>query len=71
MYQNEEIISKSIVTPDGENEFQVRYMRNEEVGILCTPTGKSYFLLDSKDYWYDLIQESYPGELSACYEVLL
>lgn len=60
MYQNEEIISKSIVTTDGENEFQVRYMRNESVGILCTPTGKSYFLLDSKDYWYDLIQENYP-----------
>ena len=60
MYQNEEIISKRIVTPDGENEFQVRYIRNEGVGVLCTSNGKSYFLLDSKDYWYDLIQENYP-----------
>ena len=60
MYQNEEIISKSIITPDGEKDFQVRYMRNESVGIICTPTGKSFFLLDSEDFWYDLIQENYP-----------
>ena len=60
MYQDEEIIPKGIVTPDGEKDFQLRYIRDEGVGILCTSTGKSYFLLDSKDYWYDLIQEKYP-----------
>lgn len=60
MYQNENAISKMIVTPDGEKDFHVRYFRDEKVGIICTPTDKSYFLLDSADYWYDLIQEKYP-----------
>ena len=60
MYQNEEIISKVIETSDGEKDFQVRYFQDEGVGIICTPTDKSYFLLDSADYWYDLIQEKYP-----------
>lgn len=60
MYQNEDVISKIIVTPDGEEDFQVRYIRDESVGIICTPTDKSFFLLDSADYWYDLIQEKYP-----------
>ena len=60
MYQNEEVISKVIVTPDGEKDFQVRFIRNENVGVICTPTDKCYFLLDSADYWYDIIQEKYP-----------
>ena len=60
MYQNEAIISKLIVTQDGEKDFQIRFIRDENVGIICTPTDKSYFLLDSADYWYDLIQEKYP-----------
>ena len=60
MHQNENVISKTIVTPDGEKDFYVRYIRDENVGIICTPTDKSYFLLDSADYWYDLIQEKYP-----------
>lgn len=61
MYQNEDVISKVIVTPDGEKDFQVRYIFYENVGIICTPTDKAYFLLDSADYWYDLIQEKYPS----------
>lgn len=60
MYQNEDVISKEISTPDGVKDFQVRYIRDENVGIVCTPTDKSYFLLDSADYWYDLTQEKYP-----------
>ena len=60
MNQNEDVISKAIETPDGEKDFQVRFIREEKVGIICTPTDKSYFLLDSADYWYDLIQEKYP-----------
>ena len=60
MYQDENTISKAIVTPDGETDFQIRYIREENVGIVCTPTNRSYFLLDSADYWYDLIQEKYP-----------
>lgn len=60
MCQNEVAVSKVIVTSDGEKDFQVRYIRDENVGIVSTPSGKSYFLLDSADYWYDLIQEKYP-----------
>ena len=60
MYQNEDVISKEIVGSDGEKDFQVRYIRDENVGIISTPSGKNYFLLDSADYWYDLIQEKYP-----------
>ena len=60
MYQNEEVISKGIVTSDGETDFQVRYIRDESVGIISTPSNKTYFLLDSADYWYELIQEKYP-----------
>ena len=63
MYQNEAIISKLIVTQDGEKDFQIRFIRDENVGIICTPTDKSYFLLDSADYWYDLIQEKYPPKM--------
>lgn len=53
-------VSKPIVTSDGENEFQIRYIRDEGVGVATTRTDKSYFMLDSADYWYDLIQEKYP-----------
>ena len=60
MYQNEDIISKKIATADGETDFQVRYIRDADVGIISSPMDKSYFLLDSADYWYDLIQEKYP-----------
>ena len=60
IYQNEDIISKPIVTDDGEQDFRVRYIRSENVGIITSKNDKSYFLLDSADYWYDLIQEQYP-----------
>ena len=60
MYRTEDVIFKPIITADGEMEFQVRYIRDEHVGIVTTETGKSFFLLDSADYWYDLIQKKYP-----------
>lgn len=60
MYQTENVISKLISTQQGENEFQIRYISDEGVGIVTTPTDKSYFILDSAEYWYDLIQERYP-----------
>lgn len=60
MKQFEDMIYKSIITSDGEKEFQIRYIRDENVGILTTRTDKSFFILDSADYWYDLIQEKYP-----------
>lgn len=60
MYQTEDIISKFITTTDGDQEFQLRYIRDENVGIATTRTDQSFFILDSADYWYDLIQEKYP-----------
>lgn len=60
MYPSENIISRDIITPEGEQEFQLRYMRDENVGVVTTRTNRSFFILDSKDYWYDLIQEHYP-----------
>lgn len=60
MFQEEKRIRKEIVTPDGEDEFQIRYIRNEDAGIVVTRSGKSYFILDSIEYWYDLIQNKYP-----------
>lgn len=60
MFQSEEKISKNIMTPDGEDEFQIRFIHDENVGVLTTRSEKSYFILDSMEYWYDLIQERYP-----------
>jgi hypothetical protein len=54
------MLSKTIVTGDGEREFQIRVLPEEGAGLLTTRSDKSYFLLDSLDYWYDLIQTSYP-----------
>lgn len=53
-------VSKPIITSDGEKEFQIRYIRDESVGVITTRTDESYFILDSADYWYDLTQEKYP-----------
>lgn len=60
MFQAEEKIRKNIVTPDGEDEFQINYCRDENVGALTTRSEKSYLILDSIDYWYDIIQKRYP-----------
>lgn len=59
---NERKVSKEIVSSIGENEFQIRYIRDENAGILTSRSDKSYFILDSREYWYDLIQEKYPGK---------
>lgn len=60
MFETEEKIRKCIITPDGEDEFQLRYFFDENVGLLTTRSEKSYLILDSIDYWYDCIQNSYP-----------
>lgn len=60
MFETEEKIRKNIVTPDGEDEFQIRYILDENVGLLTTRSEKSYLILDSIDYWYDCIQNGYP-----------
>ena len=49
-------IIKDIVTEKGENQFQIRILKDEGVGILTTQNNENYFILDSMDYWYDLIQ---------------
>ena len=54
MFKNEYPATKEIVTPDGEDEFQLRYIQDDNVGIATTRSGKSYLILDSIDYWYDL-----------------
>ncbi|MBQ8414617.1 MAG: hypothetical protein IJX58_05165 [Clostridia bacterium] len=59
---DEREISKEIISSAGEDEFQIRYIRDENVGILTSRSGKSYFILDSKEYWYDLIQGKYPSK---------
>lgn len=60
MFETEEKIRKYIVTPEGEDEFQLRYILNENVGLLTARSEKSYLILDSIDYWYDCIQNEYP-----------
>lgn len=59
---DERKVSKDIISSVGEDEFQIRYIRDENVGILTSRSDKSYFILDSKEYWYDLIQEKYPSK---------
>ena len=58
--QNEMEITKNIQTENGMSEFQIRLLKNEGVGLLTTRQNDSYFILDSSDYWYDLIQDNYP-----------
>lgn len=50
-----------IATPsDGETEFQLRVLKDEGVGLLTTRSQRSYLILDSLDFWYDLIQTTHP-----------
>ena len=62
MHKTEEIITKDIITSDGEDEFQIRYIQDENVGIVTSRSNKSYLILDSINFWYDLIQEKYPAK---------
>ena len=59
MFQSEEIIRKTIITEDGTDEFQIRFLRSEQAGVVTDRSEKSWFILDSKDFWYDLIQAEY------------
>ncbi len=60
MFQNEKTLVKEITSPEGETEFQIRYIKEEGVGLATTRSGKNYLILDSLDYWFDCIQERYP-----------
>lgn len=62
MFLTEEKIKKDIITSDGEEEFQIRYVRGDNAGVLTSRSNKSYFILDSVGFWYDLIQEKYPAK---------
>lgn len=62
MFHTAEKVRKNVITSEGESEFQIRYMKNEDVGILTARSGKSYLILDSGDYWYDVIQSRYPSK---------
>ncbi|QNA43012.1 hypothetical protein [Lacibacter sediminis] len=53
-------ILKNIRTDKGEDQFQIRFLKNEGVGLLTTKNNTNYLILDSLDYWYDLIQNEYP-----------
>lgn len=53
-------IRKNISTTNGEDEFQLLFHGEEDVGILTSRSGLSFFILDSQDYWYDVIQSRYP-----------
>ena len=53
-------ISKNIITEKGDKEFQIRLLKKDGVGLLTTKNETNYLILDSLDYWYDLIQNEYP-----------
>jgi hypothetical protein len=53
-------IENDIITNEGENIFQLRLIKSEGIGLATTKGGKNCLLLDSSDYWYDSIQDSYP-----------
>ncbi len=53
-------ITKKISTKNGTNEFQIRLLNDDGVGLLTTKNEENYLILDSIDYWYDLIQNEYP-----------
>ena len=61
MRRNQVTIQKQIVTPSGEDEFAIRWIGDEDVGIVTTRSEQSYFVLDSKEFWYDLTQKRYPS----------
>lgn len=53
-------VTKNISTENGANEFQIRLLKDDGVGLLTTKNEENYLILDSLDYWYDLIQNEYP-----------
>jgi hypothetical protein len=54
---------KNLLTDQGETVFSFFLNKEESIGLAVTESGRSYFLIDSGDYWYDLIQQRYPREL--------
>lgn len=41
--------------------FEIRLLKDESVGVVrCVACDRNYLLLDSEDYWFDVIQKGYP-----------
>ena len=49
----------------GSEEFQIRIKRDEQVGLLTCAVGHHSLLLDSREYWADVLQDGRP-KLSRC-----
>lgn len=47
---------------DEKSENIIQNIKDEKVDIVTNEEERSYFILDSADYWYDIIQESYLRE---------
>jgi hypothetical protein len=43
-------IIKDIITGGNEAVFQIRLLKDEEIGLLTTKTNKNYLILDSIDF---------------------
>lgn len=54
--------SLDLACPDCRGvKFEVSVLKDEGVGAArCLKCGRDYLLLDSGDYWFDVIQQSYP-----------
>ncbi|NML21376.1 hypothetical protein HHL16_10855 [Pseudoflavitalea sp. G-6-1-2] len=61
-----QLLSKDIITKDGEKKFQIRIMKDEAVGLFTAADNKNYLILDSADYWFDLIQTRKTPGLTKC-----
>src|SRR5215475_14297320 len=43
------------------HNFEIRALRDEGIAtVRCIGCGRDYLLLDSEDYWFDVIQTGYP-----------
>lgn len=60
MFESEEIITKDVYTPEGDAEFQLRWLADEGVGVLTDRRDRYWFLLDSGEHWYDVAQDRNP-----------
>ena len=58
---SEKTVKKAVSCPCGNRALELRPDKVNSVGLAsCPECEKHYLLLDSGDYWYDVIQEKYP-----------
>lgn len=53
-------VIKKIIVDSSEDEFQIRFFKEEGIGLITSRNDKNYLILDSLDFWYDLTQTAYP-----------